>query len=148
MEDSMAQDASVALGAPQVAGSMVGPRGLGRKMTGMAIGGLVGSAVAGIGSGGKQRGTPSFGRVAYLAVSADEVALVKTKSGLWKMKVSDDVLARRPRSDVALAELKGGVMASAVTIEFTDGDAWAFDVPRANKTTATQVVQALNGLVS
>jgi hypothetical protein len=40
---------------------------------------------------------PSFGTVSYVVVSEDEVALVKTKTGAFKMKISDKVLAVIPR---------------------------------------------------
>ena len=40
---------------------------------------------------------PNFGRVGYVAASADSVALVKTKSGAFKMKVTDESLATVPR---------------------------------------------------
>jgi hypothetical protein len=143
----MAWDASAALGAPQVAGSVVNPRGLGRKMTGMALGGLVGSAVAGMGNKNKQPGNmPNIGKVGFLAVSGNDVALVKTKSGLWKMKLTDELLARRSRSEIVSSELKGGMMVATLSINFTDGDVWSFDVPRARKKSAKQVLQALGGV--
>ena len=40
---------------------------------------------------------PTLGRVAYLAASETEVALIKTKSGAPKMKVTDEALARASR---------------------------------------------------
>jgi hypothetical protein len=40
---------------------------------------------------------PSFGRVGYVAVSEDEIALVKTKTGAFKMRITDEVLARARR---------------------------------------------------
>src|SRR5207302_2312214 len=84
----MADDASLALGAPELAGTLVNPKGLTKKMTaataGAQIGGAVGSLAAGViagrGSGGAAE-VPSFGRVGYVAVSGDEVALVNTKAG-------------------------------------------------------------------
>jgi hypothetical protein len=142
----MAPDASAALGAPQLAGSFVGPKGLTRTMTARAAGGLVGAALAGRGGA---EGTPDFGRVGYLAVSESELALVKTKSaslGL-KMKPTEEVLARFPRAEVASAELDKGALKSSLKIAFASGGEWEFEIPKANRKTAEQVVEALGGRV-
>ena len=144
----MASDASAALGAPQLAGSFVNPKGYARRVTASVAGGLVGAAIAGATVGRPAPGdAPDFGRVGYVAVSADEVAVVKTKVGLWAMKVTDVALARRPRGEVVAADLKRGPLLSALTIEFADGSGWAFDVPKANQRAAAQVVQVLGGAV-
>jgi hypothetical protein len=143
----MASDASAALGAPQLAGSFVGPKGLTRSMTARAAGGIVGAALAG--SAGAE-GTPNFGRVGYLAVTDGELALLKTKVGFLglKMKVSDEVLARVPRSEVASSELDKGALKSSLEIQFASGGAWEFEIPKANRKTAEQVVGALGGRVT
>ena len=143
----MAEDASAALGAPQLAGSFVGPKGLTRSMTARAAGGAVGAAISGGGAGAE--GTPHFGRVGYLAVTEGELALVKTKSAMLglKMKPTDEVLARVPRSEIASTELDKGALKSALKIEFTGGGVWEFEVPKANRKTAEQVVSALGGRV-
>jgi hypothetical protein len=147
----MASDASVALGAPQLAGSFVNPKGLTRAMTARAAGGVVGgeiaSAAAGAANQPGQEGTPDFGRVGFLAASAEELALVKTKSGLLKMKVTEEVLARAPRSQIASAELDRGALKSTLKIQFADGGLWEFDVPKANRKTAEQLVGALGGQI-
>jgi hypothetical protein len=143
----MAEDASAALGAPQLAGSFVGPKGLTRSMTARAAGGIVGAALAG---GAGAEGTPNFGRVGYLAVSDGELALVKAKSAMLglKMKPTEEVLARVSRSEVASTELDKGALKSSLKIEFTGGGAWEFEIPKANRKTAGQVVGALGGRVS
>jgi len=41
----MADDASIALGAPQIAGTLVNPKGLTKKMTAATAGGQIGGAV-------------------------------------------------------------------------------------------------------
>jgi hypothetical protein len=147
----MASDASVALGAPQIAGTFVNPKGFARQVAATVAGGAVGGAIGGAVAGGVTRaGTadlPEFGRVGYVAVSADEVALVRTKSGLIKMKITDEVLARQPRNRIASTTLEKGALKSTLTIQFADGGAWVFDVPKANQRGATQVVQALGGTI-
>ena len=116
-------------------------------MTARAIGGVIGSAVAGIGTKAAQESTPNIGRVGFLAVTADEIALVKTQSGRLKMKVTDEVLTRRPRGEIVSTELAGGMLLSVLTIQFADGGAWAFDVPTAANGSAIQVVHAFGGNV-
>jgi hypothetical protein len=151
----MAADASAALGAPEIAGTFVNPKGLTKKMTGAVaggqIGGAVGGGVANLVTGrtsGVAAETPSFGRVGYVAVSENEVALVKTKTGALKMKISDEVLARVPRAEVASADLDQGVLLSHLKISFANGVIWHFDVPKQGKKTAQEVVRALGGTIS
>ncbi|MBX5443282.1 MAG: hypothetical protein IRZ32_17370 [Solirubrobacteraceae bacterium] len=145
----MAKDASGALGAPEVAGTFVNPAGMARKMTakvaGGVVGGVAGAAATGVAVGGSYDGVPdvpSFGRVAYVAASADEIAIVRTRTGAFRMKITDEVLARAPRSAIAGVELDKGVL-SHLRIAFADGAVWAFDVPRANRRTAEALVRAL-----
>jgi hypothetical protein len=142
----MATDASVTLGAPQLAGTFVNPKGFARQVTAAVAAGAAGRAVAAA-TAPAQGDVPSFGRVAYVAVTADEVAIVKTKSGLFKMKISDQVLARRARAEISAAELKRGALISGLTIQFSDGSSWTFDVPKANQRTATQIVELLGGAI-
>jgi hypothetical protein len=71
--------------------------------------------------------------------------LVKTKSGAFKMKVTDEVLARVPRSDIASSELDQGVLLSKLRIAFTNGVRWEFDIPKQAKKTAQGLVTALGG---
>src|SRR4051812_44021728 len=68
------------------------------------------SAALATGSGAPD--VPDFGRVAYLAAGDSELALVKTKTGAFKMKVTDEVLVRVPRSDIASSELDQGKLLS------------------------------------
>jgi hypothetical protein len=64
------------------------------------------------------------------------------------MKVTDEVLARAPRSALAAVRLDRGGVLSQLTIAFTDGRVWEFDVPRANRASAEALVQALGGDVT
>jgi hypothetical protein len=148
----MAEDASTVLGAPQIAGTLVNPKGMTKKVTasvaGGVVGGVAGNLAAGLATGPAYQGAPEvpeFGRVAYVAASADQLALVKTKSGMLKMKLTDEALARVPRSDIASSELDQGKLLSHLTIVFTNGVTWEFDVPKAAKKTAQQLVTALGG---
>jgi hypothetical protein len=151
----MAGDASRALGAPELAGTLVNPKGLTKRMTTAVAGGVVGGAAgtlaAHMATGSVYAGVPdvpNFGRVGYVAVSQDEVALVKTDTGMLKMKISDTVLVRAPRSEIASAVLDKGLMLSHMRIAFQSGVVWEFDVPKANKKSAETVVRALGGTVA
>jgi hypothetical protein len=89
--------------------------------------------------------TPDFGRDAYLAISESEIALVKTKQGLMKLKITDEVHARAVRTEVAHAELGSGKLACPLTITFTNGSRWELDVPRGGKSAAEKLVSLLGG---
>jgi hypothetical protein len=146
----MANDASAALGAPQLAGTLVNPRGYAKntvaRVAGAEVAGLAGTVAAGIatrGGGAATPDLPDFGRVGYVAVSATEVVVVRTKTGLLKMSPTDIALARAPRSELVSAELDEGKLLSHLVIRLADGKRWEFDVPKANKKTAKEVVATL-----
>jgi hypothetical protein len=147
----MAENASIALGAPEIAGTLVNPKGLTKKMTaataGGELGGAVGSLAASVIAGQDSSATdlPNFGRVGYVAASESEIALVKTKTGAFKMKVSDEVLARAPRGEIKSIELDQGKLLSHLTIAFDNGVRWQFDIPKQSKKTAQELVRALGG---
>jgi len=151
----MADDATAALGASEIAGTMVNPKGMTKKVTASVAGGQVagvaGNLVAGLATGSAYGGAPdvpNFGRVAYVAASADALAIVKTKSGAFKMKVTDESLATVPRSEIASAELDQGKLLSHLTIVFNNGVTWEFDIPKAAKKTAQGLVTALGGTLT
>jgi len=146
-------DASSALGAPQVVGAWVNRRGKAKRgmstIAGAEIGGAVGAVVSagmsGKGSPKPSAETPNFGAVAYLGVSAGELVLVKGKQGLIGLKMTDEVVARAPRSDVVSAELGPGKVAFPLTITFEDGGQWDLEVARAGRGAAERVVAELSG---
>jgi hypothetical protein len=145
----LASDASAALGGAEIAGTLVNPRGYAKKtvarVAGREVAGMVGSVAAGLAVRDGHAGVsdlPDFGRVGYVAVSATEVVVVKTKTG-WKMRPTDQVLVRAPRSELISAELEEGRMVSHLRLRFSNGRLWEFDVPRSDKQTARAVVTAL-----
>jgi hypothetical protein len=154
----MASDAGEVLGSPQLAGVKVNPRGMAKSksvgMSGMYAGviGAAAGAAAGMRAEKKQAQmaaesvTPKFGRLAYLAVTAEEVALIEMKlKGMVGLELHD-VIVRVPRSEVASAELGGGGLFSPpLTITFTNGGTWQLEVPRPSKKHAKEVVQTLAG---
>lgn len=146
-------DASTALGAPEIAGAWVNRRGMAKRgmstVAGADIGGVVGSVVAsGLSAKGSPQPTaetPNFGGFGYLGVSATELVLVKGKRGLVGLKMTKDVVARVPRSDVVSIDLGEGKIASPLTIIFGDGGHWELEVARASRRAAERVVGELGG---
>ncbi len=133
----MALDASQVLGSPQLAAVKVNHRG-------MAVGRAAFDAAAAImhehaGSLGPDQ-TPTFGRLALLAVTDGELALVGLKSALT-LKV-DKVLVRVARSEVKSIELGRGVP-TPLTVLFGNGGTWRLEVPPPNKKHAEEVIRAL-----
>jgi hypothetical protein len=150
----MANDASQALGAPEVAGTLVSPRGLTKKMSigtaGAQVGGLVGSLAATAMANRKSNATPdmpSFGRVGYLAASDSELILTKTSQLGWKPHPKGDALVRVPRGDVQSVALDKGKVLSRLKLTFADGLEWEFEIPRANRKGAEEFTNALGGNV-
>jgi hypothetical protein len=148
----MADDASDVLGAQELAGTFVNPKVMTKKMTasvtGLVTGGMVGTFAANMARGGAYSGAPevpSFGRVGYLAVTDSELALVKTKTGAFKMKIGEEVLARVPRSEIASTDLDEGRLLSHLKIEFSNGVVWEFDIPKQAKKSTQALVHALDG---
>ena len=148
----MAGEVEKALGAPEVAGTLVNPKGLMKKTVartaGREVAGLVGSLAASAAT--RDQGAPdlpSFGRVGYVAVSDTEVAVLKTRTG-WKMHPTEEVLARTARSELASVELDEGRMVSHLRLRFNNDKLWEFDIPRSDKKTAKAVVAALEAPAS
>jgi hypothetical protein len=145
----MAGEGSAALGAAEVAGAMVNPRGFGNKASAGALGGVVGAvAASAVASRTSASDVPAFGRVGYLAASESEVALIKTKSGALKMKVTDQLLARAPRDELEVVALKDGKLLSHLRLQFTNGTVWEFDVPKIGKKNAKHLVTVLGGSIT
>ena len=138
----MAFDASQVLGSPQLAGVKVNPRGMSKRVAGNVVGRLPARVVYGS-AGPTTSEAPNFGRLAYLAVTDSELALIKLKSGLVRSKL-DEVIVCVPRSDVVSAELGSGIV-TPLTITFSNGDTWQLEVPPPNKKHAQAVVHALDG---
>jgi hypothetical protein len=143
----MADKVSNALGAPEIAGTLVNPKGHAKKtvarVAGREVAGLVGSVAAGLAAGDPGApDLPDFGRVGYVAVSEAEVMVLKTKTG-WKMTPTEEVIVRASRGQLASVDWDEGKMVSHLALHFSNGHVWQFDVPRTDKKTAKAVVAAL-----
>jgi hypothetical protein len=134
----------------EIAGALVNPKGMTKKMTaqvaGQVVGGAAGALAVGLRTGGAYDGVPDvpdFGRVGYLRCTETEIALLKTKSGALKMKVTDEVLARVPRSAITTVVLEKGRLLSHLRIGFAGDVLWEFDIPKASYRGAERLVAAL-----
>jgi hypothetical protein len=139
-EGTMAFDASQIIGSPQLAGVTVLPRGASKRQAN-ATGGSLPARIALGKTGETASDAPDFGRMAYLAVTDSELALVNVKSGRLTMKLNE-LIVRVPRTDVASAELGSGVICP-LTITFADGQIWRLEVSRLNKKHAQAVVHTV-----
>jgi hypothetical protein len=146
----MSAEAARALGATEIAGALVNPKGMTKKMTAQVAGGVVGGVAGrfavGLGTGGAYDGVPDvpdFGRVGYVTCSETEIALLKTKTGAFKMKVTDEVLARAPRSAITAVVLDKGRVLSHLRIGFAGDVVWEFDIPKQAYKGAERLAAAL-----
>jgi hypothetical protein len=146
----MSDEASRALGAPEMAGSLVNPKGMTRKMTaqvaGNVVGGAAGAFAVGLRTGAAYAGVPDvpdFGRVGYVTCSEDDIALLRTKTGALRMKVTDEVLARAPRSAITSVVLEKGRLLSHLRIGFAGDVLWEFDIPKQASRSAERLTAAL-----
>jgi hypothetical protein len=146
----MSDEASRALGAPEIAGALVNPKGMTKKMTakvaGNVVGGVAGAVAVGLRTGGAYDGVPDvpdFGRVGYVTCSEADIALLRTKTGALKMKVTEEVLARAPRTAITSVELDRGRVLSHLRIGFEGDVLWEFDIPKSALKGAERLATAL-----
>jgi hypothetical protein len=130
----MALDASVLLGSPQLAGTKVNPGGLWKKTTIQQATGLIQALPQ------PRDQTPDIGRLAYLAVTTDEVALI-TITGVLTAKLGE-VISRVQRHSMTSATLGHGYVGSLV-ISLADGGTWQLEVPTVSRKAAQEVVAVL-----
>ncbi len=150
VENVMARDASEALGARQLAGAAVMAKGHALQNPRMRPAGLAG-VVAGeaIAAAARKHAaahpsqTPSFPRSAFVAVTDQEVALLRLGSGGVKNGRPSEILARVPRSEVASARVSAGFLRSNLAIGFRDGTTWEFETSPLVRRTLVNVANAL-----
>jgi len=83
------------------------------------------------------------GTVGYLAVTEQEVALIRGKKGAFKPKVGQEVVGRVPRADVEGIEFDKGALKGDLKLQFTDGGWWEFEIPKVYRRTTEAVVKTL-----
>jgi hypothetical protein len=142
----MALDASKVLGAAQIIGAIVNPRNTARMTLGGSLGVVAGTAMLRNMTVDKAD-TPDIGRVGLLALTEDDIALVKVRQGFPGFKVTDQVVARVPHSSIASAELgKSTMLAPPLTITLTDGTTWNLEVLKVDTKRAKKLLELLDEL--
>ena len=132
-----------------LATSFVEPRGTIASIVagtiGRQIAGAVGGVAASPGAPDMTAGTAPLtaGQLGYLAAFEDQLVLYRAKRGAFKPKPTDEVYATAPRGSVRAADLERKKLAGILTIRFTDGDDWTFDIPKIHLSTAESIVRAL-----
>jgi hypothetical protein len=142
----MAIDASAVLGSRQLAGVKINPPGSAWRQSMMQTGTLAAGIVLGGPPPPGPDDTPPFGRLAYLAVTDQELALVTLRARQLVMMQAAQVIARVPRSGLQTAELGPGYVA-LLSVNFADGGTWRLEIPPPSKRYARAVVRALGGRV-
>jgi hypothetical protein len=149
----MAVDFSQELGAAQLAATPVCPRGHAWRqaaspnysLQAMALGPLAARIVFGPRPDPDPAQTPQFGQIAWLAVTGEEIALVrrtKTRSG-----VTFRAYARVPLDEVRAFDLGHARMVWPLTVTLRDGSTWRLEIPRFSKKRATAVAAAVSPLL-
>ena len=136
----MAIDASAVLGSPQLAGVKVNPRRYAWDLSSTQADALSRITLGRRPPGGRQ--TPKFGRLAWLAVTAGELALVKLKTSNGVTLKPGEVTARVPRRELKTVKWHRGYV-SPLLVVFGNGDQWLLEVPPLNAGNGAKVVQAL-----
>jgi hypothetical protein len=113
------------------------------KVAGREALGAVGGALAGAATQPAERSPVEAGKIAFIAVFPAEVVVFRGKRGALKPKPTAEVIASVPRSAIASAQLDRKGMSAALTVTFTDGGTWEFDLPRVHVKAAKDVVGAL-----
>jgi hypothetical protein len=142
----MAIDASGVLGSPQLAGVKVNPAGYAWRLARNQSGNLAADIVHGGQPRSGRAETPPFGRLAFLAVTDQELALVKLRPKKVVMLKAAEVIARVPRSQLQTAELFPGYVAP-LAITFAGGGTWRLEVPPPSKRYARALMRVLGGRI-
>lgn len=145
----MAKDASEALGARQVAGTNVVPKGFTRKMTMRVAGSEIAGVAGTLAAMQTERDVPDIPnfKYGYLAVSEQDIAIVRASQLAMTPKPTKEVLAVAPRSEIVTVSLDKGLNLSKLKVEFTEGQVWEFEVARSFRKSAVHLVETLGGTV-
>ena len=113
------------------------------------VGGAVGGGIGAVVKGGAPGSTSPLvvQQVGYLVPSPTVLTLygAKRKVMLGGFKADERVLATVPRHEVAGATFDAGRVIGALTVHFTDGSQWAFEVPKVGNKGAAAAVAAMSG---
>jgi hypothetical protein len=114
----------------------------------VGIGGIAGAA-AGVAADKRSAGVATLprGKLGYLAVTADDVVIVRAKRGAFKPKATDDVVLQLPRTELTASRYRKGKAVGVFELVLSGGETWAFDVGRAFASGAMRVAHELGTTV-
>ena len=81
-------------------------------------------------------------------MTQDSVRIGKAKRGAFKPKVTGEVIAEVPRSELHASRYKRGKLVGVFELDFSDGSQWAFDLGKAFAGAAGRVAHALGSEIS
>ena len=147
----MAVDVSQELGSPQLAATSVCPRGAAWRRTSrqaysplaMLVAPLVIRVMFGRRPDPDPAQTPQFGQIAWLAVTKDELALVRRRKG--RNGETFEALARVPLAEVQAFDLGRARLVWPITVTFRDGGTWRLETARYGKKGAKAVAAVVSG---
>lgn len=114
----------------------------GVKVLGSGSGRAMASGAARVGFG-RQRESPLKPRqLAVVALTAEDFLLLNFKHGAIH-PIATAVLARIPRSEVAGAEVPKSLSMNRMTVAFSDGSLWNFEVTKPNAGKARAIADQL-----
>jgi hypothetical protein len=90
---------------------------------------------------------PEFGKVGYLAATEGEISLARAKGGLFKLSVTDEVVARVTRDELEEVELEERRGFARLRLRWQGARLWEFDVAGTHRRTAREFVEALGGRI-
>ena len=143
----MPLDVSQVLGSPQLAAAKVWPRGqawrnasrVNYSTEAILLAPLVAWMLFGPRPDLDPAQTPRFRRVALLAVTRDELALVRLKG-----RAPAGVIAQVPLDQVQAFDLQRGRGVFPLTVSFRDGDVWRLEIPRFNRKAAAAMAAVVS----
>lgn len=149
----MELDVSHELSSPQLAATKVCPRGQAWRQASqqaynplaMLVAPLAARIVFGRRPDRAPAQTPQFGQVAWLAITKDELALVRRRKS--SKGRTFEALARVPMAEVRTFDLDHARLVWPLTITFRDGGTWRLETPPFTNKRASAVAAVVSGLL-
>jgi hypothetical protein len=132
-----------------LATSFVEPRGTIASIVAGTVAREVAGAVTGVAAApgvahtGDSPPPLASGQLGYLAAFADQIVVYRAKRGAFKPKPTEEIYATAPRSSVSGADLERKKLSGVLTVRFTDGNDWTFDIPKIYLGTAESIARVL-----
>ena len=114
----------------------------GVKVLGSGSGRVMAGGAAKLAFGGRRESPLQPRQIAVVALTAEDFLLLNFKHGAIH-PVATGVLARIPRSEVAGAEVPKSISINRMTVAFTDGSVWNFEVSKPNAGKARSIADQL-----